>query len=453
MLLCCEIAGAGERCLGIHAGADPSILFSLLHDGKSEGVVVDAGKGTLLGCDVWSHKKLCIVLQAASDHVLTASRVHDGYASGVAILGSNTRGRLMLNEIWGHDSTGLEIMGAAEADISFNLIRHCRKGGLVIHGTPQGLVKAYQNDVLGSAVNVAIQGGADPLITQNFIHDAGSTSSGSPDQAFAGVLIVNSGTIGRLEKNLIYRNRGYDVKIGLGADPVIIENIIRDGPDCGIGFSHQFTNGLLESNNVSGHSTCEVSIGEGAHPLLRSNRIHDGFGSGVIVEGRLTGGRLKDNSISGFPSDEAACLYVSVSHSLEVIGNRYHGAGKDGIVVTDGSRCLLRGNDVGGHAENAILVSGGADPLISSCKVSASVNGVVFRGAGTSGRLLCSNIGGHSSACVCIGAGCDPLLSGNVLHQGGLAKGGWRGLQSAGPAPAAALRPTPFGGMPRACSY
>ena len=246
-----------------------------------------------------------------------------------------------------------------------------------------------------------------------------------------GVVITDGGTRGRLHDNHLFHNQGYDVAVQSGADPLLSKNMIHDSPGCGISFANAMTKGTLVLNDVWGHGKLEVSIQDGAAPLLQKNLIHHGFGFGVRVQDRLSGGKIIDNEIYNFPSADGNCLGISGSLSLEITENRIHGAGGDGVIITNGSRCLLRGNSVFNHGKTAISVEGGADPLITLCKIADSDYGVTFKGGETIGRLLRNQISGCTKMCILIGPS-NPIISGNSIHRGGSAGVGVYGEGASG---------------------
>ena len=429
LLLGTTIAHVGDWAVTIQDGADVSLLFNTLCDGRGGGVLIsNEGKGRLLGNSIWGFRGIGCLFQTGADALLTANKFSGGLVAGVVIQGSETRARLEETEIWGH-TLGLEIRDGGAAEIAGSIIRDCRNIGVLINGYSRSLVQVSGCNVFGNIdANICVEGGADPIVKENFIHDSKSTLALSPRpsaatvpaHSAAGVVITGPGTRGRIGPgNLIYRSPGANLEIRCGADPLIFSNEIR-GASCGIAIAGSSTLGKLRANDVSRHRLWEVSINEGAAPLLEGNTIHGGFGNGIGVSGRLTGGRIKDNHVYNFSSAGSSCLQVSDSLSLEITNNRIHGRGDNGVAIASSSTCTLSDNDVWGFEQNAIAIKG-ADPLISENKISASLTGVFFmEGEKISGRLVRNRIFGHSSACVLIYSG-DPLISGNHIHHGGQA--------------------------------
>ena len=338
-LLCCDVARTGECCLCIQDFSDPRVLSCRFGEGKGVGMMIgDKGKGFLEGNEIWAHKKTCLQVHGGADPRISASKIYGGYSEGVSFGGGASRGRLEYTEIWGHAGCGLRISEGAAPLITGNVL-------------------------LCSMCNVGILG-CSPLLTGNSIHSAGSSlpAGRGRDGSCAGVEITGSGTRCRLEGNFVFRNSGFNIKIGLGADPYILKNSIYEGPARGVFFSTLSTTGTLRDNDISAHGKSEVEIVEGASPLLQGNTIHGGRGNGVLVFGRLTGGRIFNNSIFDFPSS-GHCLYVAESLSLEITGNKISGAGADGVFVADGSRCLIKDNEILACGECAVVVQRGSDPL------------------------------------------------------------------------------------------
>ena len=431
-LLGCDVVGAGEVCVVVKNGADPSIFSSFIHAGSGIGVrICSAGTGRLCGNDIWDHRKACCVIEDGSDASFIANKIHGGSAAGVAILGVETWARLGSNEIWGHAGIGLEVSGGAAAEVSGNSIRFCHDVGVLIDGTSQDPVRLYNNLVFGNVgANVVIQGGSDPVVEGNFVHSvrspaasAGQAPAPWADQpTTAGMIIEGSNTRGRLNGNHLYRNGAANLLIKGGSDPLVVGNKIYGGAGCGVflcglGDSGRPTRGTLRRNAVLGHRTWEIIVKNGSNPFLEDNELHDGHGSGVHFSGPLTGGVLRNNVIHSFPSSDSTCLFITECLSLEVAGNRINGGGGDGVVVNSGSRCALTGNDVGDHRKSALVIKCYAEPLVSDNRIYNSHNGVLFDRA--SGSLLQNRIWSHASVCVCIGSYSNPLVSGNAIYAGG----------------------------------
>ena len=266
--------------MAIQVGADPLLLCNNIHSGKGGGLLINNGKGRLVGNSVGGHKKACCVIQNGSEFSLTANRIHDGLSVGVSVLGFST-GRIEKTDIWGHALNGLELSEGASAEVIGNLIRDNRKAGILIDGPSRGVVTIASNDVSGNLIaNLALTRGSDPIVEHNLIHNAAPLL----DRSAAGVFISGLGTRGRFQGNDIHGDKSACILLTAGADPIVTSNAIHEAGEAGVVVRGVGALGRLECNSVWGNGKTGVEVSKGGRPTLIGNIICGNAGAGILFD-------------------------------------------------------------------------------------------------------------------------------------------------------------------------
>ena len=416
-LLTSVISNTGGMCVSITDGAEPRVVSNKVHDGRKEGFLVDGGRGRLVGNDIWGHANECVLIEGGSDVSVLANKIHDGLAYGVSAQRNkeddSPRVLLKNNRIQRHRGYGVAILeGLTSVEVVDNIICDGFSAGIVI---ADASARVVGNDIFGNVIsNLTVQSlhrrhQAAPVVCDNLIHDLKWKAS-TPCFS-AGLRITGEAMQGRFERNQVFRNAWANIAICDGADPLLTDNVVYGASRWGVYISDG-SKGVLKRNDIWGNREIEVVILSGADPVLEDNRIHDGA-QGVSVSHRRTGGRLRGNDIFNFSS---ACVSVTESLSFEAVDNRIH-AGTHrttGVLISGGSRCTLRDNEMWRHTTGISTSGGTSDPLIEHNALRECVVGVEFKGA-TAGRLLRNDIGACSWG-VLVEADGDPLVSGNAVH-------------------------------------
>ncbi len=198
-----------------------------------------------------------------------------------------TQGRLELEDcdITSQSLTGVVIDGGADPRLRRNRIHDGKQSGVLVQDNGQGTLE--DNDIFGNAyVGVAIKTGGDPTLRRNRIHDGKE----------GGVLVYDNGQ-GTLEDNDIFGNGLSGVEIKEGGNPTVRRNQIHDSRYSGV-LVQKNGQGILEDNDITGNALNGVATREGGDPIVRRNRINDNHRAGVHVYG---GGRgtIQDNDLRG----------------------------------------------------------------------------------------------------------------------------------------------------------
>lgn len=200
---------------------------------------------------------------------------------------------------------------------------------------------------LGYAV-VAIRNGADPVLRNNLIRDGKAS----------GVFVYNKGR-GTLEGNEIFGNAFSGVEIRAEGDPVLRNNLIHDGKESGV-FVHDKGRGTFEGNEIFGNANAGVEITTEGDPVLRNNVIRDGKSGGVHVYDKGLG-TLEGNEIFG---NARAGVSIKTEGDPVLRNNVISGNGYEAVWIYEGGKGSIIGNDLRGNKRGAFDIEATAGTVI-----------------------------------------------------------------------------------------
>ena len=161
----------------------------------------------------------------------------------------------------------------------------------------------------GDDLSVLVRAGAEPRIEGNVIEGGD------------GILFVE-GARGIFSNNRIDGSRGSALRVAIGADPIVKDNMIEAAGEAGI-FIYDGGKGRFEGNGIEASKLSGVIIGAGAEVELSANRIENSGEHGILVldGGRafLDGNALVDNSGYGFAFAWEAEVELGIN---ELSGNK-----------------------------------------------------------------------------------------------------------------------------------
>ncbi|HEY5891736.1 MAG TPA: right-handed parallel beta-helix repeat-containing protein [Chthoniobacterales bacterium] len=201
----------------------------------------------------------------------------------VEIVGDGEPGEVVI-EASGND---VVLFQATMGRITNLTLRQAGEGDWSCVDIAQGRLDLEECDITSQSLScVAIQGGADPRLRRNRIHDGKGV----------GVFVYENGQ-GTLEDNDIFANALMGVGIATGGNPTLRRNRIHDGKDVGV-LVYENGQGTLEDNDIFANANSGVQIKTGGNPTLRRNRISkNGYKAVLVYEGGA--GVLEDNDLRG----------------------------------------------------------------------------------------------------------------------------------------------------------
>jgi len=262
-----------------------------------------------------------------------------------------------------------------------------------------------------------------------------------------GLAVLDSGC-GLVQGNLIARNVGAGVCVGLAGDPHLDRNVIADNGGQGIAV---YSDGLgsfirceISGNALHGIDVISTRMGasgpddEGMnHPLFEACVVHNNERGGVAVH---------DNATA---SMRGCQLHSNRGTNVDVYAGGY--LALEGSTVTDGVAAGLRVRDpssratvvncaISGNGGDNVEVSSWAEPLLVGCEIeSAAGSGVVFTQGGQ-GTVQSCRVARNGRAGVELGGWGAPLVErcavahnredGVVIEEG--ARGSVRGTRCYG---------------------
>lgn len=249
----------------------------------------------------------------------------------------------------------------------------------------QGRLELKECDISSESSScVAIQGGADPRVVSNRIHDGRAS----------GVYVFADGR-GTLEGNEIFGNSLAGVSIRSGADSTVRDNRIHDCSREGI-ILQENASGTIEGNRIFGNTFSGVEIRENSTALLRHNHIYDGKAGGVYVhknaQGLLEGNHIFGNALAG--------VAIKTGANPTLRRNFIHDGKQSGIFVNDDGQGTIEDNDIFGNAYSGIEIKTGGNPTIQGNRIYKNSHVAVWVGEGGRGVIenneFRENLGGSS---------------------------------------------------------
>jgi F-box protein 11 len=249
----------------------------------------------------------------------------------------------------------------------------------------QGRLELKECDISSESSScVAIQGGADPRVVSNRIHDGRAS----------GVYVFADGR-GTLEGNEIYRNSLAGVSIRSGADSIVRDNRIHDCSGEGI-ILQENASGTIEDNRIFGNAFSGVEIRENSTALLRHNHIYDGKAGGVYVhknaQARLEGNHIFNNALAG--------VAIKTGANPTLRRNFIHDGKQSGIFVNDDGQGTIEDNDIFGNAYSGIEIKTDGNPTVRGNRIYKNSHVAVWVGEGGRGVIenneFRENVGGSS---------------------------------------------------------
>jgi F-box protein 11 len=254
------------------------------------------------------------------------------------IIGDGERGEILIQA----DSTNVILFQTSMGRVVNLTLRQVGEGSSCVE-IAQGRLELEDCDITSqnsSCVN--IQGGADPRLRRNRIHDS-KTACG---------VEVHENAQGTLEDNDIFGNFLSNVEIYNGANPMLRHNRIYDSKQAGV-FVYDGAQGTLEDNDIFGNVVVGVAIETTANLILRRNRIHDSKQGGVCVQ---NGGQgiLEDNEI--FDNGQSGVFVISGSN-LSVKNNLIRENSHWGISIDQNSGGTFEHNQLTRNERGAWFIS------------------------------------------------------------------------------------------------
>jgi parallel beta-helix repeat protein len=316
----------------------------------------------------------------------------------VEIIGAGTRNEVV-------------IASTASNVITFNtnfgriagLTLHNRAAGQFCVDIKQGRLQLEDCDLTSDGYSIiAVHGGADPMILQCNIHDGPQ----------CGLLVFDKGR-GTFEDNDIYGNKLANIEVTSEADPIVRRNRIHHGKSYGI-LVHSNGRGTYEDNDISKNGRAGLAVAKEADPMVRKNRIHDGGAGGVFLyEGAR--GTFEENDI--FANVNAGVEVASKSAPV-FRHNLIHDGQTSGVFVHDQAQGAFEDNDIHDNDGHGVAVGEEATPIVRHNRIYNGRKAGIFIYAKGQGTFEDNDIAGNSGAGIAILGESNPLVRRNHIHSG-----------------------------------
>ena len=267
---------------------------------------------------------------------------------------------LLGSDIAGVGDWCLGIEGGSDPLILCNRIHDGKNGGVRIEKGGKG--KCVGNDIYGhNKFCFTFEGGSDHLATFNRIHD------GATD----GVNVIDDGTWARLEYNELWGCGRFGMLIEKGASAEVTGVIVRDNRDVGV-VIHGPSQGrvIFTACEVCRNMGANLAIQGGSDARILSSFIHDVVSEpraslvskGVHINGAGMRGELRGTHLY---CNQGGDLSIVAGAAPLIVGNWIHDGPTFGIVIAlPETRPVLRQNFVWGHRYLEVLIQEGAAPIL-----------------------------------------------------------------------------------------
>eukprot|EP01065_Artemidia_motanka_P023362 TRINITY_DN27913_c0_g1_i1.p1 TRINITY_DN27913_c0_g1~~TRINITY_DN27913_c0_g1_i1.p1 ORF type:complete len:525 (+),score=146.32 TRINITY_DN27913_c0_g1_i1:43-1575(+) len=256
------------------------------------------------------------------------------YCSGGARADDSNTVRIYGNVFEGCNKRGV-VADGSRPEVTKNTFTECEASALEIVNRGKG--KYIGNTVLGGAVGVAVAGESNPMFRRNAFEGCSAI----------GVAVSGSGSVGTFVANT-FTDCPIGVEVREKANPTVVSNVIS-GSDTAMCFTDGGL-GRVRSNAVT-ESGRGCTIGPQSDPILEQNEIR-GCTVAVVVDGGR--GSLMQNELLG--SSEAALQLVGATGTLAE-ENTITGSLQEGVLATQSSNAMLRGNTIRGNKGAAVHCS------------------------------------------------------------------------------------------------
>lgn len=277
-----------------------------------------------------------------------------------------TQGRL---EIEGCDITSqalacVAIQRGAEALLTHNHIHNGKTEG--VHLMDGGRATLEDNEILASGANgVQLDKGSISLLRRNLIH-SGKASG-----------IVIEGRCTLEEENDIYANAGCGV-IAKGANPAVTRNTIHHNLRTGIWITED-AQGSFGENDINANGGVGIDVDHASSPTIRGNQIHDNKSNGIWFHGQGQG-TVENNKIFGNIGAEIAI--VEGSNPTVRLNDVFNGKGI-GIFLDGGARARIDDNKIFRNATSGLHIAGDSHPIVRRNQITGNMlHGVVVASGG-----------------------------------------------------------------------
>lgn len=223
-------------------------------------------------------------------------------------------------------------------------------------------------------------------------------------------IYFNDGGAGTLEDSDISSDGFAIIGVRDGSNPIIRNNIVRDGAQGGIFFLEN-SSGRVEGNTVSGTRLALLEVKDNSDPVVVRNTFRAGESSGVYIH---TGGRgrYEGNTISG---NAKSGMAVAGGSTPEVRDNSILDNGQSGIFIYDGAKGVFENNRVEGSGYAGVSIKEGADPIVRNNVFKGGGAGGVFVYDDGIGQILNNEISGNTYTGMEVRTGANPVVRGNRI--------------------------------------
>jgi F-box protein 11 len=221
----CAITSNASACIAIYnAATKPTIRYSTIHSGTSNGIVVyDNAQATIEYCDIFQHSQPAISITAGATPIFRHCTIRDN--------------------------------------------QHC---GIFVHDNGQG---SFEDCDISGNKNTAliITTQSNPLLLRCQLHG----------NSYYGVEVRQEGK-GSLQECSIYENAYDNVLIATASTPYFYLCKIYDGEQNGVSITNN-GKGTVEYCEIYAHRSANISISSGADPLISNCKIYRSQQSGIHV--------------------------------------------------------------------------------------------------------------------------------------------------------------------------
>ncbi|KAG8345766.1 Periplasmic copper binding protein (NosD) Right handed beta helix region [Trypanosoma vivax] len=343
--------------------ANPLIIGNKIACSAEHGIEArNMARGVVIGNSI-SENSLCgVCIDTGASSIIAANSIRTNAKGGVSVAGGS-KPFLVANRITGNAPVQVSVMGSSMPFVASNLIVNGRGIGIHFGSCTGGTV--VDNTIAQNGRGIVVELDGDPLVLSNKVTNCQ-----------CGIVVENNG-LGTFVENFVAHSSACNVLIKEGSIPVMRKNKIKGGAAGGLvvvaeGF------GVMEYNDISENSSANVVVsGRYSDPVFTHNSITNSFSGGGVVCARDSSAKFVRNVISQ-NKQYGMCI---IDNAAPLVADNMVSQEKNGIVISNGGRGVIRGNNVNSCYTAGIVIQSNGEPLVEKNKiVNCTVSGLMATG-------------------------------------------------------------------------
>ena len=394
----------GNRGVGVSVGNDgvPVITHNRIYGGQNAGVYVAGTKaqGTITDNEIYENKDGIVLREGACPHI-ERNDIHDQKRRGVVVC-ARGQGMLVDNRIAGSGWYNIEVRGEKPKMLSPEKAEKELEKKKRLYASAGLLVAMPKDGVTISGLITDESGRTSIALRKNVITGGGR----------GGVLMQDWAT-GFMKENEVSENSGSGLIVGVGADPEINGNVLRENAEHGV-HVRAGGRGRYSANKVHDNGSSGLCLEADSSSDVRANELYRNDGPGALLMAGANA-RLSANEIHG---NGGAGVEVDGEGSTQLRDNDLHSnKGGGGVLVRGATAVVIINNTVRENEHAGLLLVEGANPVLAKNRFTDNGAEGVRCESGAKGRFERNTIQSNGGVAVFAEVGCSPTVDdNNFIH-------------------------------------